>query len=94
VSYGEVELYDAGAPGGVRVKGWAIDPDPTAPLDITVRVGDSRHTIVADLRRDDVASRFPGTGTDPRLRRRRADGTRHRHRVHRFDEQIRQRTCR
>jgi hypothetical protein len=63
VSYGEVELYDADAPGGVRVKGWAIDPDTTEPLDITVKVGDSRSTIAADLRRDDIAARFAGTGT-------------------------------
>src|SRR5690242_10732785 len=64
VSYGEVELYDAGAPGGLRVRGRAIDPDTTEPLDIVVKVGDRRSTIVADVRRDDDAARFPGTGAN------------------------------
>ncbi len=49
--------------GQVRVAGWAMDPDTTAPIDVHVYVdGVKRGQATADLNRPDVAAAFPGRG--------------------------------
>src|SRR6478736_6970316 len=50
---GRVEAY-AGSSAGVRVTGWASDPETTAPLTIAVSVDGAVQTIVADRNRPDV----------------------------------------
>ena len=48
--------------GTVALKGWALDPDTTAPVSLTVTVGGTKSTVVADAVRADVGSAFPGSG--------------------------------
>lgn len=52
------------APGGVRVSGWAIDPDLASAISVHVYV-DNRFagSISANSRRDDVGSLFPSWGS-------------------------------
>jgi hypothetical protein len=50
--------------GGVRVAGWTIDPDTSAPIDVHVYVGSSGTAIRADQSRPDVGAAFPGSGND------------------------------
>lgn len=59
---GNVEVVEAGA-GAVRVKGWALDPDTTAPVSVRVTVAGSSATTVANLDRPDVGAAFPGLGS-------------------------------
>ncbi|MBO9556662.1 SpoIID/LytB domain-containing protein [Cellulomonas sp.] len=59
--FGNFEVAQAAA-GGVRVKGWAIDPDTAAAIDVRVRVGGAVTTVRADVRRDDVAAAYPSAG--------------------------------
>ena len=48
--------------GGVEVRGWAIDPDTTAPIYVWVTVdGVGRH-LYANLNRPDVAAVYPASG--------------------------------
>ena len=50
-------------PGGIRVRGWALDPDTTAPLQIRLIVdGSLRQTTTAAAPRPDVAAAYPGYG--------------------------------
>lgn len=51
-------------PGGVQVKGWAVDPDSTGPIGVRVYL-DGRYTTgaTANLARTDLAARFPYNGT-------------------------------
>lgn len=57
-------------PGEVSVKGWALDKDaPTAALKVRVYIGGpsstgERHDLVANVRRTDVAAKYPGTGNN------------------------------
>ncbi len=50
--------------GGVRVSGWALDPDTTAPVDIHVYVGGQGTNLgAASLARPDLAPHYPAYGT-------------------------------
>lgn len=59
--FGNLELVD-GSSGGVRVKGWVIDPDTTGALTVSVQYGSSTYTTVARLSRPDVAAVYPSAG--------------------------------
>lgn len=69
---GYLDLAQAPAPGQVRVRGWAFDPDaPTEPLAIRLSVGGKEGTpgaatyelgAVATRSRRDVAGEFPEAG--------------------------------
>jgi hypothetical protein len=69
---GFLDLTGSPAPGQVRVKGWAFDPDaPTAPLGIRVYVGGKAGTAgaleyelgpVATRSRTDVGAKYPEAG--------------------------------
>jgi subtilisin family serine protease len=48
--------------GGVRVAGWAIDPDTADPIDVHVYVDRGGAPVPADQARPDVAAAFPGYG--------------------------------
>jgi hypothetical protein len=51
------------APGGIRIIGWAVDPDVTDPLTLHVYLdGQVVKWVVADLPRPDVAAILPGAG--------------------------------
>ena len=51
------------APGGIRVSGWALDPDTAAPIEVHVYVGAAGfNTGPADDSRPDVANAYPGFG--------------------------------
>lgn len=48
---------------GIRVAGWAIDPDTTAPVDVQVKVeGQDLRNVRADRDRPDVGAAHPGYG--------------------------------
>jgi len=50
----------SGGPGGVRVRGWALDPDTTAPVSAEVVVdGQPATTLTASLARPDVGAANP-----------------------------------
>jgi len=51
-------------PGGVRLVGWTLDRDATAPLDVHVYVGGRGSVHRADGFRPDVGAAFPGTGNN------------------------------
>jgi hypothetical protein len=69
---GYLDLAASPAPGQVRVRGWAFDPNaPTAPLAIRLSVGGKLGTAgavthelgaVATRSRRDVAAQYPGAG--------------------------------
>ena len=49
-----------GGPGGVHIRGWAIDPDTTGPVTVEVLVdGNSMGTITASESRPDVSAAYP-----------------------------------
>lgn len=53
-----------GGPDGVRVRGWAFDPDvPTRPIEVHVYVGNSGFSVRADKTRADVGQAFPQAGS-------------------------------
>ena len=56
---------DVAAPvaGGLRVAGWAIDPDTAASIDVHVYVDGSGKATTASGRRDDVAAALAGYGS-------------------------------
>ncbi|GAB3616047.1 hypothetical protein GCM10027416_06040 [Okibacterium endophyticum] len=58
---GSLELIQA-QPGGVRVSGWALDPDTTGPLDVHVYIGSSGHARAANLARADIGRVYPAWG--------------------------------
>lgn len=61
---GSLDLAAGGA-GGVRVTGWALDPDTPNPVDIHVWVDGVRRSVeAADNPRADIAAAFPGFGTN------------------------------
>lgn len=50
-------------PGGVRVSGWAIDPDSTLPIDVHNYVGgDGENLGPSNLVRNDVRTHYPAFG--------------------------------
>jgi hypothetical protein len=61
--FGNVEQFDVSG-GRIRVAGWAIDPDSTAPVWILVDTAGGQYGLYADRRRDDVAAVFGGFGAD------------------------------
>jgi hypothetical protein len=60
--FGSLDRVDAAA-GGLRVQGWALDPDRAGPIDVHVYV-DGRLAAVtrADRNRPDIAASFPAYG--------------------------------
>jgi hypothetical protein len=65
VPFGEVNIWDSTAePGVLRLYGWAMDPDTTAPATITADGELGEVTTVANLRRTDLPPRFAALGTD------------------------------
>ncbi len=61
--FGAVDVV-ARVPGGIRVGGWAIDPDTTAPVDVHVYVGGTGTNIgPAALERPDIGAGFPSWGS-------------------------------
>lgn len=63
VPFGAVDLVRR-VPGGIRVTGWAIDPDSTAAVDVHVYVGQSgTNAGRAALDRPDVAAAYPAWGS-------------------------------
>jgi hypothetical protein len=59
--------FDAASPvsGGVRVRGWAIDPDTTSPIRVHVYVdGVGRASVLADRSRPDIGPVYPGSGSN------------------------------
>lgn len=60
---GNFESVD-GQPGGLRVSGWALDPDTTAPIEVHVYVDGAGSAAFASGQRGDVAAAYPGYG-DP-----------------------------
>jgi SpoIID/LytB domain protein len=51
------------SPEGVRVAGWALDPNSSQPIEVHVYVnGQLRAGTVANLGRGDIAAAFPGYG--------------------------------
>jgi SpoIID/LytB domain protein len=59
--FGNFEVAQS-ASGGVRVKGWAIDPDTGASIDVRVSVGGTVTTVRASASRTDVAAVYPSAG--------------------------------
>jgi hypothetical protein len=52
-------------PNGVRVRGWALDKDTAAPIEVHVYVGSAGFASVrADAPRDDIAAAYPGYGAE------------------------------
>lgn len=62
VPRGNLEVA-VGTVGGVRVKGWALDPDTTDPVTVRVTYGGQTRSTVARLERADVGAAFPGSGS-------------------------------
>ncbi len=49
--------------GGIKVRGWAIDPDVTGPITVALYVqGGNASTVTADSARPDIATLFPRYG--------------------------------
>jgi hypothetical protein len=51
-----------GAPGEVQLRGWAIDPDTTAPVYLWLTLDGAGRHVRADVPRPDVAAAYPGSG--------------------------------
>lgn len=50
-------------PGGLRVSGWAIDPDVIDPIDVHVYVGSAGVATRAAIERGDIGAAFPAYGS-------------------------------
>lgn len=62
--FGNLELV-AQSGSGVKVVGWAIDPDTSAPVDVHVRAGGLGDRVEpADRSRPDVGAAYPDKGGD------------------------------
>jgi hypothetical protein len=62
--FGAFDRVDS-AGGGLRLSGWAIDPDTTDPIKIHVYVdGQGRGEFTADRNRPDIGAAFPAFGPD------------------------------
>jgi hypothetical protein len=48
--------------GGVRVAGWALDPDTPDPIAVHVYVASTGYAVLANLSRPDIAALFPEWG--------------------------------
>lgn len=58
---GNLEVV-ANAAGGIRVSGWALDPETSAPVEVKVGVAGVVRQVTADLDRPDVARAHRGKG--------------------------------
>jgi hypothetical protein len=53
----------AAVPGGVAVRGWALDPETTSPIKVQVAIdGKTASTLTASVTRADVAKIYPASG--------------------------------
>ena len=59
--FGDVEHIDP-APGGVRVRGWAIDPDVDGPIQVHLYAVGRGTPVLADRPRPDLTARFGEAG--------------------------------
>lgn len=50
-------------PGGLRVTGWAIDPETAAPIEVHAYVGATGSGVIADETRADIGAAFPAYGS-------------------------------
>lgn len=60
--FGAIDVVRAG-PDGIRVSGWAIDPNTNEPIDVHVYLGTNGVPVPADRDRPDLAGPFPDAGT-------------------------------
>ncbi|MFV0317040.1 MAG: hypothetical protein ACK5O2_08775, partial [Microthrixaceae bacterium] len=60
---GNLEVI-ADAAGGIRVAGWALDPETSAPVRVKVGSEGVVHDVLADRSRPDVAALYPGRGSN------------------------------
>ena len=60
--FGAVDAVRATS-AGIRVAGWAIDPNTAEPIEVHVYVGTAGVPVVAERERVDLAGPFPGQGT-------------------------------
>jgi hypothetical protein len=59
---GHLEIVES-VPGGVRLTGWAADPDIDGPTEVHAYIGSAAYNLgPADRRRDDVAAAYPALG--------------------------------
>ncbi|AMM21698.1 hypothetical protein AX769_18025 [Frondihabitans sp. PAMC 28766] len=49
-------------PGGIEVRGWAIDPNSTGSIGVAVYLGAKGYNLKANLSRPDVATQYPADG--------------------------------
>ncbi len=63
--YGSFESVGRASGGGSNIvaKGWAIDPETSAPINVQVSVDGTVSTVRADVSRPDVAGKHPGVGS-------------------------------
>ncbi|MGY1987006.1 hypothetical protein ACI792_12330 [Blastococcus sp. SYSU DS0669] len=60
---GALDSVTARTGNQVDIRGWAVDPDTTAPISVHVYVdGQLQGSVTADARRDDVAAALPAWG--------------------------------
>ncbi len=59
--FGAVDVVRAG-PDGIRVSGWAIDPNTTDPIEVHVYVGTAGTPVLADRDRSDILTAYPTAG--------------------------------
>ncbi len=60
--FGSFDLLSSG-PSGLRVAGWALDPNTAGPIDVHAYVdGGFAASFAADIERADLAGAFPGFG--------------------------------
>lgn len=57
--YGSVDVLKGIPGGGIKVQGWAIDPDQVASIPVHAYVGSAGHALMANKSRPDVAKAFP-----------------------------------
>ncbi len=60
--FGNIELIES-VPGSFRVRGWAIDPNTTAPIEVHVYAGANGYPTVANINRPDVGQAYPASGS-------------------------------
>ena len=63
VPIGSLELVSSPRTGEIRVTGWALDPDTTAPIQVHVYIGSAGRAVRADRTRNDIAKAF-GKGAE------------------------------
>ncbi|MEV7874831.1 hypothetical protein [Microbacterium sp. NPDC089188] len=60
--FGSADAIEA-YPGGIRVRGWAIDPDTSDPIQVRVSLAGAVTTLTANADRPDVGAAYPGAGS-------------------------------